>query len=491
MGKPHPRDLAFLITRVSQPGKFMSCLAPRLSAPFAQSLSHTERAQERDREKALCSAGTRTRLEKNFLSVQCSMGSAARARPLSNALLRGLSLLQSRATEAQYSSGAKNAVLKDVGVQMDHVDLIFRRSLLLSKLFTQSWGSPKLLGQIFHFRKNYMGKGLVPELLERKMPKMIITKDWERKGIHYIEGQFRSPLYEYCPELFPAKVEICHFRGLFPSDERKRKGLVVHLAGTGDHTFFRREYGLCHQLLEEGYSGILVENPFYGSRKPSGQFSSSLLNVSDLFVMGGSLMAECGFLLRWAKENGHETLGLSGISMGGYMASLAASNVHEPIALVPCLSWTTAAPVYTEGALSEAIPWAILEKELKDPNYRKKLREIKDCSWLDMLESDMFDRHTAPGKKFMWILMEEFTNLSNFPVPFEPSLVKAVIAEEDAYVIRNDVPDLTDIWPGAHVKLVPGVGHVLAYLRNHGLFRKAISETMEATAKLKGESGSC
>ena len=101
----------------------------------------------------------------------------------------------------------------------------------------------------------------------------------------------------------------------------------------------------------------------------------------------------------------------------------------------------------------------------------------------------MFDRHTAPGKKFMWILMEEFTNLSNFPVPYEPSLVKAIIAEEDAYVIRNDVPDLTDIWPGAHVKLVPGVGHVLAYLKNHGLFRQVISETMEATARLKSNSG--
>lgn len=37
-----------------------------------------------------------------------------------------------------------NKAPKDSG-GMDHVDLIFRRSLLLSKLFTQSWGSPKVL----------------------------------------------------------------------------------------------------------------------------------------------------------------------------------------------------------------------------------------------------------------------------------------------------------------------------------------------------------
>jgi hypothetical protein len=37
--------------------------------------------------------------------------------------------------------------------------------------------------------------------------------------------------------------------------------------------------------------------------------------------MGGSLICECCFLLRWAKEQGHSPLGLSGISMGGYMVS--------------------------------------------------------------------------------------------------------------------------------------------------------------------------
>ena len=32
--------------------------------------------------------------------------------------------------------------------------------------------------------------------------------------------------------------------------------------------------------------------------------------------------------------------------------------------------------------------------------------------------------------------MEEFTNLKNYPVPFEPSLVKAVIAEEVIHVFE-------------------------------------------------------
>uniref|UniRef100_A0A7E4V725 Alpha/beta hydrolase n=1 Tax=Panagrellus redivivus TaxID=6233 RepID=A0A7E4V725_PANRE len=230
-----------------------------------------------------------------------------------------------------------------------------------------------------------MGKGLVPEVLERKPPTMVITKEWFQKDVHYVEGHFKSPLFELSPELFPKGVETCHWKGIFPRDAKNRNGCVIHLAGTGDHTYFRREYGFAVDLLKEGYGAILIENPFYGTRKPDKQFSSSLINVSDLFVMGGCLIAECNFLLQWAKERDHETLGLSGVSMGGYMACLAASNVAYPIALVPCLSWTTAAPVYTEGALSEAINWPVLEAELASKPFRQAIAAIEGCDWLEQL----------------------------------------------------------------------------------------------------------
>jgi hypothetical protein len=60
-------------------------------------------------------------------------------------------------------------------------DLIFRRTLLLSKVFTKSWGSPKHLARLKYFRDNYMAKGAAVELIERKTPKMIITKVSKRK----------------------------------------------------------------------------------------------------------------------------------------------------------------------------------------------------------------------------------------------------------------------------------------------------------------------
>jgi hypothetical protein len=74
----------------------------------------------------------------------------------------------------------------------------------------------------------------------------------------------------------------------------------------------------------------------------------------------------------------------SGVSMGGHMASLAITNVqdHQTV-VVPCLSWTSAAPVYTLGALSTAIPWEVLQNEL-DKNDSLK-NTINSCGWIEAM----------------------------------------------------------------------------------------------------------
>ena len=39
---------------------------------------------------------------------------------------------------------------------------------------------------------------------------------------------------------------------------------------------------MCKPLLDYGISSIILENPFYGSRKPKDQTGSSLLNVQGI-----------------------------------------------------------------------------------------------------------------------------------------------------------------------------------------------------------------
>lgn len=87
-----------------------------------------------------------------------------------------------------------------------------------------------------------------------------------------MEGYFKSPLASYAPELFITENLACaKWKGLFPIEEKKRKGFIVHLAGTGDQTYYRREHFLAKDLLKYGISAVLLENPFYGSRRPKGK----------------------------------------------------------------------------------------------------------------------------------------------------------------------------------------------------------------------------
>lgn len=101
---------------------------------------------------------------------------------------------------------------------------------------------------------------------------------------------------------------------------------------------------------EHGIASVLLENPFYGVRKPKNQLRSSLLHVVDLFVMGAALILESVVLLNWCERQGYGPLGITGISMGGHMASLACTAWPKPLAIVPCLSWSTASCVFTEVA---------------------------------------------------------------------------------------------------------------------------------------------
>lgn len=121
---------------------------------------------------------------------------------------------------------------------------------------------------------------------------------------------------------------------------------------------------MARPMIKEACIGsLLLENPYYGYRKPKDQMRSCLRNVTDLFVMGGALVLESAALLHWLERGGYGPLGMTGISMGGHMASLAATNWPKPIPLVPCLSWSTASGVFTTGVMSKAVNWRELEKQ--------------------------------------------------------------------------------------------------------------------------------
>ncbi|XP_049626068.1 protein ABHD18 [Suncus etruscus] len=145
----------------------------------------------------------------------------------------------------------------------------------------------------------------------------------------------------------------------------------------------RLQAGLVWAVLDLGMQGTV---PRAAKRKPKDQIRSSLRNVSDLFVMGGALVLESAALLHWLEREGYGPLGMTGISMGGHMASLAVSNWPKPMPLVPCLSWSTASGVFTTGVLSKSINWRELEKQY----YTQTVYEEEIIHMLEYCGADSF-----------------------------------------------------------------------------------------------------
>ncbi|KAM9357390.1 protein ABHD18 [Symphorus nematophorus] len=235
---------------------------------------------------------------------------------------------------------------------------VFYRRLLLTKLFIGGWGKPEDLKRIFEFRKIIGDREKCKTLVPKDYP-VYINKTEEHTDCQIHDGYFISPLEHLVPGILPPEAVKARFQFIVPKRWHKDRPVCIQLAGTGDHFFWRRRTLMARPMIKEaGMASLLLENPYYILL-----LRSSLKNVSDLFVMGGALILESTVLLRWLEREGYWPLGMTGISMGGYMASLAVTNWPKPIPLIPCLSWSTASSVFTTGVLSKAVNWRELEKQ--------------------------------------------------------------------------------------------------------------------------------
>lgn len=261
---------------------------------------------------------------------------------------------------------------------------VFYRRLLLTKLFIGGWGKPEDLKRIFEFRKLIGDRDKCKSLVPDDYP-VYIEKTEEHSDCHIHNGYFISPLVHLVPGILPPEAVNARFQFVVPKRWQKNRPVCIHLAGTGDHFFWRRRTLMARPMVKEaGMASLLLENPYYGVRKPKDQLRSCLKNVSDLFVMGGALILESTVLLRWLEKGGYWPLGMTGISMGGYMASLAVTNWPKPIPLIPCLSWSTASSVFTTGVLSKAVNWTELEKQYTfNSVYEKEIIKLLEYCGVD------------------------------------------------------------------------------------------------------------
>ncbi|MDY7226038.1 alpha/beta hydrolase family protein [Hyalangium rubrum] len=300
------------------------------------------------------------------------------------------------------------------------------------RFFEDGWGAQSLLERLTRSPQGFA----LPELQE------VILSAPRREGrILVQEGRFPSPA---AVGPLPASCAEARFQLLLPADAGPRPPVCLFLASSGDHGFGMRRF-LTKPLLAQGVGAVLLENPYYGSRRPPGQQDEALRTVVDLLLMFRATAVEAVALLGWLLARGHPKVGISGYSMGGSMAAYAASLFPLPLAVIPLAVAHSAAPVFTQGVLSAVPDWEALGRDFGGPEAaRKRLAEFLEPLSITQLP----------------------------PLP-NPRRAIIVAARKDGFVPSASTLRVLQHWRGAELRYVSG-GHVSGLVTGRRVITRAI-----------------
>ncbi len=313
------------------------------------------------------------------------------------------------------------------------VDVLFAGLARRARLFAEGWGDEQLLENVA------VGTSFLPEPAR-------ITPVWgeprPRREGWFRDGTFTSPL----PLLVPA-VRTAHVRWLGAGSPPGRSACVV-LAASREEGFALRER-LYAPLVREGIDLLLLENPYYGLRRPLGQRGGALRTVSDHVLMNLGMVEEARALLAWLRGAGYARLGIAGYSMGGYMAALTAVLFPEPLAVAALAAGASPVPVFTRGLLSWSIAFAELDGARRDAEQaRSRLGRIFDLA-----------------------------NLTRFPPPRQPGAAILLACARDGFVPAAETRALQAHWKHSELRWV-NAGHVSAILTERAALCGAVRDAL-------------
>ncbi|CAF4040820.1 unnamed protein product, partial [Rotaria sordida] len=236
---------------------------------------------------------------------------------------------------------------------------------------------------------------------------------------NYIYARFRSPLANYLPYLVSSQVATAHFQLVLSLDHRfgiDSVPIEICYAERGDHGFSRRRLFTAVPLINQYPIGsILLENPYYGLRKPPDRSRSSLLYVTNLYIMGEVLVLEILMLLHWCQKTKLTSAILHDFSFGEHMASLAFTKWPDPLSRQ-----------FYENKASHTFYDYLRERNRSIDSNKIVLDLIKDM---------------------MRLLMDEFTSLYNYSPSVQSNISNAmfIACTHDSYVLRDGIPHMNDV----------------------------------------------
>jgi hypothetical protein len=286
------------------------------------------------------------------------------------------------------------------------------------------------------------------------LPEIDVRWGREERGRRVLarHARFESPAPELPEESREVHLLVLEPLGARAEERDEPRDAVVLLAMTGEEGYLARRR-FAGPLLEAGLDVVIVENAFYGARRPARQLGPSLRTVRDQFAMNYATVVEGRALAAWLAARGHRHTVLSGYSQGGIMAAFVSALLPFETACVPRGAGAAVEAIFTEGALSRAMRWDKLAAELGGRDEAR--RYFEQC-----LSPVRVDRH---------------------PPPLATRACVIVGAHHDAFVPPREAEALHRHWPGSELRW-DDAGHVTAAVFAQRAHQRAI---LDALARLR------
>lgn len=301
-----------------------------------------------------------------------------------------------------------------------------------------------------------------------------------RSFAHVAEGAFAAPAETR--ELLPPAARTARFELVTPSRWAAggARPVAVLLPGTGEQGFTRRRHWVSYPLAERGVASVILEGPFYGTRRPPAQAASKVRGLCDLPLLGLSTMLEARALVAWLRARGHGAVVLAGGSMGGLHAAMTACLLPCAVGVASWLGPPSGVGVFTSGSLASAVNWRALAAGADKPRVEEAVAHMERLLPVGCFQSALPPPGAARALEVHWpdvppdalaravalaARLLRITDLGAFPPPAAPHLAVFVHAAMDQYVPHDEAhwAFLRRAWAGAVVRRLDK-GHVTGSL---------------------------
>jgi len=279
-------------------------------------------------------------------------------------------------------------------------------------------------------------------------------------GATACEGSFTSSV----ASLLPEESKQGYVLRVAPKDgAQPPKGVVVMMTCIGGETYDWRLRKHALPLAREGYVSLLLMPPYYGKRRPAGQFLHLIRSVADWLLCACGNWSDGISLVWWArKAYPGVPVGIAGYSFGGAMAMNAA--IHDdgrPLAVVTAVG-ANGPQAMTSSVISWQYDWRALRRNLGDDTRRKVHR--------------IFSQFRLEKEAARLKLAQKNDRLA----------IIAITAPHDAFIGRQNVQDLCRFqqsYAGYYEQRIVAGGHCTGFLTAQS-YLDAIKKSLSIVKKM-------